>query len=311
MLIKSEQDVLLIAKRRNFFMKGRQVVLYLKATGHKEASGTITFKPEYSDNRITEIEAIELLNDQLGEYRYHSFVNTEGQAISAKAQKELGKYRVEKIEDAPTFKEIAPGLMEFIDLNKDGKTPVIVHNATYFQRMFDFAMADMELDWFPKVEEEDDSLENSEYATDSDDNSELADTEFSTDSDCPTDSEYSTDSEYDSEKEEEEKKKTYPWTSLFNYCNVVDVGQLANKQGRAPRGFADLCEHFGVDTSDRDPYSAKKDGMLLAKLVIAINAAAQQKQAKHTIFGDTPVKRATVEKVFCDEKEEAHVPRLV
>lgn len=274
-------------------MQNRKVVMYLKSTGH-EVDGERKFIPDYADNRITEIMAIEIINGKKGDY-YHSYVNTEGWSIDKKAQKELGERRLEKISQASTLAEMGENLMHFIDQDHDGNTEVIVHNASYFQRLFDYSMDGVELDWNPNAASEDD--------TDAD--TFVSETEFSSD--------VSQASFDDSEEngliidEDESLSSTevlekHKWATIFDYCKLVDVTALAREvQPVKPSesGLVALCNRYGVNTSNRDAYSAKKDCELLVDLYLNIQQAkmelARKEQVKNTkpkqhfFFKDSPV----------------------
>lgn len=220
----------------------RQVVLFLKATGHEE-DGLITYKPEYADNRITEIECLEIINGQPCE-QFHAFVNTESWKVREEAQRKLGVKKLEKIEKADFFADIAADLMEFIDpqhKGEDNDTDVIVHNASYVQRLFDYAMHEVDSDW----------------------------------------------------------------TTLCAHCNLVDVTALARKMHSVPPNQSSLnalCQRYGVDTSNRDCYSAKKDGELLMRLYLAVDAAQKAPKVKQTLFGGKA-------NVVADKVEEAQALR--
>ncbi|MBM3098415.1 MULTISPECIES: DNA polymerase III subunit epsilon [Gluconobacter] len=93
---------------------------------------TTGFDPDQGD-RIIEIAAIELIDDLPTTNYYHVMVHPE-RDIPAEATKVHG-FRIEDLEGAPKFPEIADGFLEFI-----GDAPMIAHNAR-----FDFKFVNAEL----------------------------------------------------------------------------------------------------------------------------------------------------------------------
>ncbi|GBR10369.1 DNA polymerase III subunit epsilon [Gluconobacter frateurii] len=94
---------------------------------------TTGFDPDQGD-RIIEIAAIELIDDLPTTNYYHVMVHPE-RDIPAEATKVHG-FRIEDLEGAPKFAEIADGFLEFI-----GESPMIAHNAR-----FDFKFVNAELE---------------------------------------------------------------------------------------------------------------------------------------------------------------------
>ena len=81
-------------------------------------------------HRIIEIGAVEILNDEITENSFHSFVNPEGKEIPDSS------YQVHKIsnkflEDKPLFKDVAPNFLKFV-----GDSKIIAHNGKYFDFPF-------------------------------------------------------------------------------------------------------------------------------------------------------------------------------
>lgn len=266
-------------------MQNRKIVMYLKSTGH-EVDGERKFIPDYADNRITEIMAIEIVNGKRGDH-YHCYVNTEGWSIDKKAQKELGPKRVEKINSALTLAEMSEGLMNFIDPNHDGSTEVIVHNPSYFQRLFDFSMDGVELDWNPNADSDTDTL--------------TSETEISSDASEASLSDSDENELIIDESPSSEACEQYKWATICDYCKLVDITALARDVQPvkpAESSLVALCNKYGVDTSRRDAYSAKKDCELVFDLYLHIQQAQMEKARKeqvknrkpnlHIFFKDSP-----------------------
>ena len=86
---------------------------------------------DYLDgHRIIEIGAVEIINDEITENSFHSFINPEGKKIPDES------YQVHKIsnkflEDKPLFKDVAPNFLKFV-----GDSKIVAHNGKYFDFPF-------------------------------------------------------------------------------------------------------------------------------------------------------------------------------
>lgn len=102
---------------------------------------------DYLDgHRIIEIGAVEILDNQITENSFHSFINPEGKEIPDSS------YQVHKIsnkflEDKPLFKDVAPNFLKFV-----GDSKIVAHNGKYFD--FPFINYELENINLPKIKEE-------------------------------------------------------------------------------------------------------------------------------------------------------------